>query len=91
MPKPAFVSLDSHFGPHAGTTCAAGMVAISRSTSRPVGGAVRASQAASLFPLQGYLSTMRGQAPLTLPKWRVNCGNAGELGSGQTGLPTASR
>jgi len=37
------------------------------------------------------LSTMRGHAPLTLPKWRVSFGNSGEPGSGQTGLPLVSR
>ena len=32
---------------------------------------------------------MRGQAPLTLPKWRVSFGNSSESGSGQTGTDSA--
>lgn len=31
------------------------------------------------------LSTMRGQAPLMLPKCRVSLGNSGAAGAGQTG------
>ena len=43
------------------------------------------------FLLSGYSSTIRGHAPFTQPKWRRSFANSGASGSGQTGLPDASR